>query len=107
MTDISVTELSALPDPTVIDVREPYEWEAAHAAGAIHIPLGDLPARLTEVPTGVPVHVICAAGGRSLQGAAFLEQNGLTAINVTGGMAAWQQAGLPFLTGADAGGASS
>jgi len=99
MTDISVTDLSALPEPAVIDVREPHEWEAGHAAGAIHIPLGDLPARLGEVPLGVPVHVICAAGGRSLQGAAFLEQHGVDAINVTGGMTAWHQAGLPSVTG--------
>ena len=95
MTDISVTELAMLADPVVIDVREPHEWEAGHAAAAIHIPLGDLAARVGEVPTEAPVYVICAAGGRSLQGAAFLERHGLEAINVTGGMNAWQQAGLP------------
>jgi len=95
MTDISVTELAALADPVVVDVREPYEFEAGHAAGAIHIPLGDLSERLGEVPRETPVYVICAAGGRSLQGAAFLERNGVEAVNVTGGMNAWQQAGLP------------
>jgi rhodanese-related sulfurtransferase len=97
MTDISVTELSALPDPIVLDVREAFEWEAGHAAEAIHIPLGDLVERVGEVPREAPVYVICAAGGRSLQGAAFLERNGLEAINVTGGMNAWQQAGLPTI----------
>ena len=95
MTDISVTDLSALTDPVVIDVREPFEWEAGHAAAAIHIPLGDLVERVGEVPAVAPVYVICAVGGRSLQGAAFLESRGLEAINVTGGMNAWQQAGLP------------
>lgn len=95
MTDISVTDLAALADPVVVDVREPYEFAAGHAAGAILIPLGDLSARLAEVPLETPVYVICAAGGRSLQGAAFLERNGVEAVNVTGGMTAWQQAGLP------------
>lgn len=99
MTDISVTDLSALTDPVVIDVREPFEWEAGHAAAAIHIPLGDLVERVGEVPAEAPVYVICAAGGRSLQGAAFLESRGHEAINVTGGMNAWQQAGLPTVQG--------
>lgn len=97
MTDISVTALSALPEPVVIDVREPHEWVAGHAAAAIHIPLGDLGERVGEVPRDATVYVICAAGGRSLQGAAFLERHGLEAVNVTGGMNAWQQAGLPVV----------
>jgi len=95
MTDISVTELAALADPVVVDVREPYEFAAGHAAGAILIPLGELTGRLDEVPQDTPVYVICAAGGRSQQGAAFLAGNGVDAVNVTGGMTAWQQAGLP------------
>jgi len=95
MTDISVTELAALADPIVVDVREPYEFAAAHRAGAVLIPLGELSARLDEVPRETTVYVICAAGGRSQQAAAFLERNGVEAVNVTGGMTAWQQAGLP------------
>jgi len=97
MTDISVTELAALADPVVVDVREPYEFDAAHAHGAQLIPLGELRERLAEVPRGAPVYVICAAGGRSAQGAAFLAQSGVDAVNVTGGMTAWQQAGLPTI----------
>jgi rhodanese-related sulfurtransferase len=97
MSDITVTDLSALGDGVVIDVREPFEWEAGHAAGAVHIPLGDLAARIDDVPREAPVYVICAAGGRSLQGAALLERHGIEAVNVTGGMTAWQQAGLPIV----------
>jgi rhodanese-related sulfurtransferase len=95
MTDISVTELAAIADPVVVDVREPYEFDAGHPAGAILIPLGELSERLGEVPREAPVYVICAAGGRSQQGTTFLERNGVDAVNVTGGMTAWQQAGLP------------
>ncbi len=50
-----------------------------------------------HLPRGAPVYVICAAGGRSAQGAAFLTQSGVDAVNVTGGMTAWQQAGLPTI----------
>jgi rhodanese-related sulfurtransferase len=97
MTDITVTDLAALGDPVVIDVREPFEWEAGHAAGAVHIPLGDLGSRIDEVPRVAPVYVVCAAGGRSLQGAALLQRHGIEAVNVTGGMNAWQQADLPVV----------
>lgn len=99
MTDISVTEFAGLPDPVLIDVREPHEFEAAHAQGALLIPLGQLNERLGEVPRGVPVFVVCAAGGRSQQGAALLERGGIEAVNVTGGMNAWLQAGLPTTAG--------
>lgn len=97
MTDITVTELAGLADPVVIDVREPWEVAAAHAAGVIPIPLGELSDRLAEVPREDTVYVICAAGGRSQQGAAFLEWHGIEAVNVTGGMNAWQQANLPTI----------
>jgi len=99
MTDITVTELAGMTDPVVVDVRESYEFEAGHAAGALLIPLGELGRRLVEVPRGAPVYVICAAGGRSLQGAALLERHGIEAVNVTGGMNAWQQAGLTAVQG--------
>lgn len=95
MTDISVTDLAALSEPVIIDVREPAEYAAAHAERAVPIPLGELSERLDEVPRDRTVYVICAAGGRSQQGAAFLEWHGIDAVNVTGGMNAWQQAGLP------------
>src|SRR2546430_16329076 len=52
------------PVPRLIDVREPYEYQAGHLAGAIHIPLGELPGRLAEVaPAGTAVF-ICRSGGR-------------------------------------------
>src|SRR2546430_10453691 len=54
------------PAPRLIDVREPYEYQAGHLAGAINIPLGELPGRVAEVaPAGTTVF-ICRSGGRSL-----------------------------------------
>lgn len=84
----------------LVDVREPHEWRAGHAAGARHIPLQDLPGRIAELPADQPVFLICAAGGRSRTAAELLQDAGFAApINVRGGTAAWQGAALPMEPG--------
>lgn len=106
MTDVSVHELAALqggPEPVVVlDVREQDEYDDAHVPGVLHIPLGVLLERLTEVPVGPPVYVICAVGGRSAQVVDYLDRSGseINAINVAGGTLAWQQAGFSTESGA-------
>ncbi|TNM30324.1 rhodanese-like domain-containing protein [Streptomyces sedi] len=85
----------------LLDVREPAEWVAGHVERAVHIPLGQVVERLpeiTELAGDEPVHVICKAGGRSAQVTAFLLQQGVQAINVDGGMHAWQSAGRPMVS---------
>ena len=83
-------------DAFLLDVREDDEWAAGHAPGALHIPLMDLPARLGELPTDVPVTVICRVGGRSAQATSWLVQQGYDAVNLDGGMFAWASAGKPM-----------
>ena len=84
----------------LVDVREPHEWRAGHAAGARHIPLGELPGRIAELPADETVFLICAAGGRSRTAAEMLSDAGVgTPINVRGGTAAWQGASLPMERG--------
>ncbi|KFF59943.1 sulfurtransferase [Cryobacterium sp. MLB-32] len=100
MNEITVTELAALDGAVVVDVRENDEYAAAHVAGVTHIPLGEVVARTGEIPEGSPVYVICAAGGRSAQAAAYLATQGFDTVNVAGGTIAWQQAGLPVQQGA-------
>lgn len=100
MKEITVTELSSLAAPVVVDVRELWEYDAAHVPGVVHIPMGDIAARMSEIPADVPVHVICAAGSRSAQVAEYLLAQGRDAINIAGGTNAWQQAGLPVEQGA-------
>jgi rhodanese-related sulfurtransferase len=100
MKEITVTELSKLAKPVVIDVREPGEYEAAHVPGVIHIPMGEVVARIGEIPADVPVHVICALGGRSTQVTEYLAARGHDAINIAGGTTAWQQAGFSVEAGA-------
>jgi rhodanese-related sulfurtransferase len=80
----------------LLDVREPAEWRAGHAPGARHIPLGQLPARLAEVPANRPVITVCRSGTRSRQAAAVLARQGRQEHNLTAGMRAWTSAGLPL-----------
>ena len=99
MNEITPAELAARGDVTIIDVRETDEYTLGHVPGAKLIPLGELAGRTAEVPTTGPVYVVCHSGGRSARATDFLAASGIDAINVTGGTAAWQQAGLPTNTG--------
>ena len=80
---------------SLIDVREPDEFEEVHARGAVLLPLGDLPDRLDEVPRAGTTYLICRSGGRSLRAAEFLAGQGYDVANVAGGTLAWVAAGLP------------
>ena len=79
----------------VVDVREDYEYVQAHVPGAQWIPLGELSARVAEVPDGDMVYVICASGNRSLYGADILSSAGRRAVSVAGGTGAWLRSGNP------------
>ena len=86
-------------DALVLDVREPHEWVAGHAPGALHIPLSELTARTAEVPQDGPVAVVCHLGGRSSRAVAWLQAQGWTSTrNVEGGMEAWARAGRPLVS---------
>lgn len=75
---------------TLLDVRQPEELELAKVAGARHIPMSEIPARLGDLNPKAPIAVLCHHGGRSEQVARFLERNGFTdVINVAGGIEAW------------------
>ena len=62
----------------IIDVREDNEWEAGHAVGATHIPLGELPGRLDEIDPDEDNYVICRSGGRSARAADGVPQRSST-----------------------------
>ncbi|WP_159617325.1 rhodanese-like domain-containing protein [Arthrobacter zhaoguopingii] len=94
--NVSVESLA--PDARILDVREDYEWEAGHVDGALHIPLDELPARLDDLDPDEDLHVICRTGGRSHRAATWLVANGYSAVNVSGGMGAWLEAGRPMVS---------
>jgi rhodanese-related sulfurtransferase len=103
---VDVTDVPG--DAFLLDVREDDEWAAGHAPGALHIPLSDFVARLGEltgsVEDGQRIHVLCRVGGRSAQVTNYLVQQGIDAVNVAGGMQAWEAAERPMgsESGADA-----
>ncbi|MCX5146669.1 rhodanese-like domain-containing protein [Streptomyces sp. NPDC048550] len=86
----------------VLDVREDDEWAAGHVEGALHIPMSDFVARFGEVTEvvedGRRVHVMCRVGGRSAQVTQYLVRQGIDAVNIDGGMQAWDGAGRPMVT---------
>ncbi len=89
---MAVTDLS--DDAVLLDVRELDEWQSGHAPGAVHVPLGDVPARLGELPElDGPLPIVCRSGGRSGRAAQWLGQQGFDVVNVEGGMRAWGAAG--------------
>lgn len=93
--DVNDVPLTFDDSVVLLDVREDDEWQRGHVAGAQHIPMGDVPARIDEIDRDATLYVMCHAGGRSLRVAQYLARNGFEPINVTGGMLAWAQAGRP------------
>ncbi len=74
-----------------VDVRQPWENEFCALPNSILIPLADLPSRIHEVqpPENALVVVYCHHGIRSLSGAAILEQAGIPAVSLAGGIDLW------------------
>lgn len=77
----------------LVDIREADEWAAGHAPMAIHIPMGELASRAVELSGTSPLLFICRSGRRSDHAVGALVKAGYDAINLAGGMQAWQQAG--------------
>jgi rhodanese-related sulfurtransferase len=82
------------PAPVVVDVREDHELASGRIDGSLHIPLGELGARFGEIPAGDPLVFVCAGGIRSLTACRFAAGRGRSAINLAGGMMAWQREAL-------------
>jgi rhodanese-related sulfurtransferase len=93
----SVGPTEVAPGAFLLDVREDDEWEAAHVQGALHVPLGQLPERVSELPQDGVV-VVCRSGARSGRATAWLNGNGYEAVNLEGGMQAWARARLPMVS---------
>ncbi len=85
----------------LLDVREDDEWQAGHAADALHIPMSEFVSRFGELTEAAPqdgrVNVICRSGGRSAQVTMYLAQQGIDAANVDGGMQVWEASGKPVV----------
>ncbi len=101
---LSATELEKLlresaGSTRLIDVREDYEFSAGHLEGSVHIPLGELPARIGEIAPGSAPVFICRSGGRSLAACELALRAGIASpANLDGGLQAWARDVDPELT---------
>ncbi|MGY2744648.1 rhodanese-like domain-containing protein [Arthrobacter sp. UYCu723] len=96
MAEITVTETNQRRTTArILDVRENFEVADGMIPGALHIPMGQLQARLSELDPAVPVIAVCRSGNRSTTVADALNAAGYTADTMAGGMTAWTRAGLP------------
>src|SRR5688572_10055271 len=92
------TQLINREDALVVDVRDPGEYGAGHILGARNVPV----ARIDEKADlgkrkDRPLIVYCDSGARAARAAAALRQHGYTqVVNLSGGLGAWQAAGLPI-----------
>lgn len=75
----------------LLDVRQPEEHRAAALDGAVLIPLGELPGRLSELPKDAPIVVMCHHGMRSAHAVHHLREAGYDALNLSGGIDAWSR----------------
>lgn len=91
-----VAEMLARGDAELVDVREPYEFEAGRIAGARHIELGRLAAEAETIDRGRPVVFSCRVGGRSAMATQAFAAAGYDAYNLSGGIVSWVAAGLPI-----------
>jgi rhodanese-related sulfurtransferase len=80
----------------LIDVRADHEWEAGRIAGAVHVPLPELPQRTGEIEKDRPVVVYCRGGNRSSMAAGALNEAGYEAVKLTEGIVGWDKDDLPL-----------
>ncbi|MGC4960660.1 rhodanese-like domain-containing protein [Gordonia sp. DT101] len=106
MGDIRQVPVTELPDDftdeadrVLLDVREDDEWAAGHVRGAVHIPLGDVPARIDEINLDADLLVVCHSSGRSMRVLQYLAQLGYEGSCVRGGMLAWVENEKPVEAG--------
>ena len=95
--DVSGTLSLLEGDAVLLDVRERNEWDAGHAPHAVHIPLGELSEATAWMSRQRRVVVVCRSGRRSTFATAALRAAGVDALNLTGGMQAWRDAGAELV----------
>jgi rhodanese-related sulfurtransferase len=101
---VTVNEAAELQGPDdgalIVDVREPNEYAQIRAKGAVLLPLGHVVNRADDLPRDRQLLLMCRTGGRSQSAAQMLQARGFDNVhNVSGGIVAWYNAGLPTSSG--------
>jgi rhodanese-related sulfurtransferase len=91
-----VKELVEGGEAQLVDVREPYEWEAGRIAGARHIELERLASEAGSLDRDKPVLFYCRLGARSGMAASAFRRAGYEAYSIDGGLTEWHSRGLPL-----------
>lgn len=91
-----VKELLDAGEIELVDVREQYEWDAGRIPGAKHIELERVAGRAEELPKDRPIVFSCRLGARSAMVTEAFRASGYDAYNMTGGITAWVDRGLPL-----------
>jgi rhodanese-related sulfurtransferase len=92
--EITAEELKGLASTvTLLDVREPWEFQIARIEGSKHIPMGDVPSRVhQELDPDARIVVVCHHGVRSLKVTHWLRQQGFENVqSLAGGIDRWSR----------------
>lgn len=81
--------LDAKMNMTLLDVREPFEFNLCKIEGSINLPLSNLPQALQQMPKDKPIVTICHHGVRSMRAALLLKENGFDVVSLQGGTDTW------------------
>ena len=98
VTTLEATQLINRQDALVLDVRSIEEYQKGHILNSRNLPLSQLDSRLADLEKykAKPIILACESGNRSGSAAAVLRKRGFEQVfNLSGGLGAWQQAGLP------------
>jgi rhodanese-related sulfurtransferase len=93
----AATAVADTASSLLLDVREYDEWMTGRAPGATHIAMSELVARVGELDRNRRVVCVCRSGNRSARVVAWLIGQGFDAVNLNGGVSAWQAAGHPVV----------
>ena len=96
---LEATRMINHQNAVILDIRNDGEYHQGHLHEAVHIPLGDLSRRMTELEKyrERPIITYCSSGSRSARAASLLLKQGFTQVyNLRGGVMAWQSASLPL-----------
>jgi rhodanese-related sulfurtransferase len=96
LTPTQVKEALESGDIELIDVREPYEWDAGRIPGATHIEIERLASRAEEIPADKVIVFLCRLGIRSAMAMQAFRASGWDAYHLGGGIQRWADEGLPL-----------